>query len=565
MSPETPDDGSGKRAWSLLALVLAPVMVMVAVIGVLALAAWYFGNYPQEMFYAAAAVGVPAGAVAALLLLRLARARGVAQRSLQSVEARVVGIVESAMDPMIAIDERQRVVLFNAAAEGAFRWPRKAVLGQSIDMLIPTRFRAEHRLHIERFGDGAVTSRRMGGDSVLFALRANGDEFPVEASISQHREAGQRIYTVILRDISERVVGAERLARSEARMRAILDSAMDAIITVDGAQRVVLFNAAAEKMFGCPADQAIGAPLAWFIPARFRGAHAVHVDRFGETGVSSRRMAGSRVVTGLRRNGEEFPIDASISQLEENGVKYYTVILRDISELVRAEREVRQSKDELRELASAASTAREQEKMRIARELHDELAQAMTGLKMDLSMIRVTTPTAGTELGARIDKMERQIDGTIAAMRRIAADLRPLALDDLGLVPALESLVNSFRQRSGIACEVAMSRPDFPLTDEQATAVFRIVQEALTNVAKHARATAVEVTLMDEPDALVVTVGDNGVGFDPRASRKPNSFGLLGLRERAYLLGGTVSVMSEPGKGTEVEVRLPFFVEEPSA
>ena len=558
-------DGSAQRAWGLLALVLTPIMVTVAVIGVLALAAWYFGNYPQEMFYAAAAVGVPAGLVAAFLLLRMARARSATQTSLQSAEARVSGIVESAMDPMIAIDEQQRVVLFNAAAEAAFRWPRRAVLGQPVDMLIPARFRDEHHRHVERFARTGVTSRRMGSNTVLTALRANGEEFPIEASISQHREAGARIFTVILRDISERLEGASRLSRSEARMRGILDSAMDAIITVDETQRVVLFNAAAEKMFGCPADQAIGAPLAWFIPARFRQSHAAHVERFGATGVTSRRMGATRIVTGLRRSGEEFPIDASISQLEENGATYYTVILRDISELVQAEIEVRKSKDELRELASAAGTAREQEKMRIAREIHDELAQAMTGLKMDLSMIRVTTPTAGTELGGRIDKMERQIDGTIAAMRRIATDLRPLALDDLGLVPALEALVNQFRQRSGVVCEVAMSRPDFHLSPEQSTAVFRIVQEALTNVAKHAHATAVEVTLMDEGDSLVVTVHDNGVGFEPRNARKPNSFGLLGVRERAYLLGGAVQVVSEPGKGTEMEVRLPLLMEEPSA
>jgi len=560
-----PRDGSAARAWGLLALVLAPVMVTVAVIGVLALAAWYFGNYPTEMFYAAVAVGAPAGLVAAVLLLRGARARRETQASLQSAEARVSGIVESAMDPMIAIDEQQRVVLFNAAAEAAFRWPRRAVVGQPIEMLIPARFREEHRRHVERFGRTGVTSRRMGGNTVLAALRANGEEFPIEASISQHREAGQRIFTVILRDISDRVDGATRLARSEARMRGILDSAMDAIITVDGTQRVVLFNAAAETMFGCPADKAIGAPLAWFIPARFRGSHAAHVERFGATGVTSRRMGAARIVTGLRRSGEEFPIDASISQLEENGVKYYTVILRDISELVRAEREVRRSKDELKELASAASTAREQEKMRIARELHDELAQAMTGLKMDLAMVRMTAPNPPPELSGRVDKMERQIDMTIAAMRRIAADLRPLALDDLGLAPALESLVNTFRQRSGVACELALSHPDFDLSDAHATAVFRIVQEALTNVAKHARATAVEVNVLHEGDALVISVRDNGAGFAVDSARKPNSFGLLGLRERAYLLGGEVRVTSTPGSGTEIEVRLPLLVEEPSA
>jgi PAS domain S-box-containing protein len=553
------------RDWALIALMLAPVLVLLAVTALLGLATGWFGGYPHEMFYAAGAVGIPAAAVAAYLLYRLARARSATQTSLRSAQARVTGIVEAAMDPMIAVDEQQRVVLFNAAAETAFQWPRHAVLGQPIDMLIPVRFRAEHQRDIERFGRTGVTSRRMGGSNVLMALRANGDEFPIEASISQHREAGERIFTVILRDITERAAAERQLARSEARLRGILDSAMDAIITVDETQRVVLFNAAAEKMFECPAGQAIGAPLAWFIPARFRDSHAGHVQRFGATGVSSRRMGATRIVMGMRRSGEEFPIDASISQIEELGVRFYTVILRDVSERVKADVELRRSKDELKELATAASSAREQEKMRIARELHDELAQAMTGLKMDLSMVRMTLPSAGPEVAARLDKMDGQIDVTIASMRRIAADLRPLALDDLGLVPALESLVNTFEQRSGIACELALSHPDFELTDAQATAVFRIVQESLTNVAKHANATQVEVTVESTGADLVVTVRDNGVGFAQEAPRKPNSYGLLGLRERAYLLGGEVRTMSAPGNGTEIEVRLPLLASEPSA
>ena len=203
--------------------------------------------------------------------------------------------------------------------------------------------------------------------------------------------------------------------------------------------------------------------------------------------------------------------------------------------------------------------------MRIARELHDALAQAMTGLKKDLSMVRMTLPGAGAEVAARLDKMDRQIDVTIASMRRIAADLRPLALDDLGLVPALESLVNTFNQRSGVACELALSHPEFDLTDAQATAVFRIVQESLTNVAKHANATQVEVTVESSAGELVVTVRDNGAGFAAEAPVKPNSDGLLGLRERAYLLGGEVRMMSAPGSGTEIEVRLPLAASEASA
>lgn len=538
--------------------VLAQVMLQLAVVVAVLVSVGTVLGFNLQRLAVALLIGVPAAAVAAVLFAKFASVRTATQTSLQSAEARVAGILESAMDPIVAIDESQRIVLFNAAAEAAFRWPRHAVIGQPIDMLIPVRFREQHRRHVEQFGRTGTTSRRMGSADVLFALRADGEEFPIEASISQHLEAGKPIYTVILRDIGHRVATDASLARSEARMRGILDSAMDAIITIDEAQRIVLFNAAAERMFGCPADQALGAPLSWFIPERFREHHGEHVRRFGATGVSSRRMGVARVVTGLRRSGEEFPIDASISQVEDRGAKVYTVILRDVSERVLAEAELRKSKDDLKELASAAANAREQEKLRIARELHDELAQAMTGLKMDIGLLRLSAARTGGELPSRLDKMDRQIDQTIASVRRIAADLRPPTLDDFGLVPAIESLVARFREQSSIACELAMSHPDFALTDAQATSVFRIIQEALTNVARHARATQVEVTIVSAEDQLTVTVRDDGVGFAPGSTPKPNSFGLLGLRERAYLLGGEARVTAEPGGGTEVEIRFPL-------
>ena len=533
------------------------ILGLLAATAALGVGVWLVGERPREMLVTALSVVVPVILAVAFLLYRQNRTRQATQRALQSMKARASGFFESAMDPIISIDESQRIVLFNAAAERAFRWPRRAVLGQPVDMLIPQRFHAAHRAHVDQFRQTGVTSRRMGELRALTGVRANGDEFPIEASISQHVEDGRKVLTVILRDITERMRAEALLARSEARLRGILDSAMDAVITVDDQQKVVLFNAAAEKMFGCPQEQAMGAPLAWFIPDRFRDAHARHVDDFGATGVTSRRMAGARVVMGLRRNGEEFPIDASISQLTDGTSRFYTVVLRDVSERMLTLESLARSKEELRELASAASSAREHEQSRIACELHDELAQAMSALKMDLSLIRSSSSGEDVSLAKRLDRMEAQIDATIAAMRRIAADLRPLTLDDLGLAPAIESLVQDFQRRSGVRCELVIADPDLELPGAHATAVFRIVQESLTNVGKHAKASNVEVVIGEDPEGIIVAVRDDGVGFAIDGPRKPQSYGLLGVRERAYLLGGQTRIVSAPGKGTEIEVRLP--------
>ena len=551
-----------------LLVFFVPVIAVGSFAAVVAVVAALAGWHRDEMLLTAAGIGCVLAVPTVILVYRERQEHDAARRALINVQARVGGIVESAMDAIVTVDESQRVVQFNAAAERVFRWPRAAVIGQKLDMLIPERFRASHAAHVERFGRTATTSRSMGAQTVLHGLRADGEEFPIEASISQHSEDGGKLFTVILRDITQRVSGEELLARSEARLRGILDSAMDAIITVDDRQHIVLFNRAAEEVFQCPRDEAIGAPLSWFIPERFRGGHAGHLRRFGEDGGgASRRMGrgGPRVVMGLRRNGEEFPIDASISRLTENGQQFFTVILRDVTERVKAEQALRESKEEIQSLALIASAAREQEKSRIARELHDELGQALTALKIDVGWLRDSLAGAGDELQRKLASMQVLLDGTVAAARRISADLRPMMLDDLGLTAAAEWLAQNFTNRTGIPCELVLGKGDLELADPYATAVFRVLQESLTNIAKHAAAAQVEVTLEREGREVALTVRDDGKGFAPAEPRKPGSFGLIGLRERAYLLGGTISVESAPGEGTVVELRIPVEGREAAA
>ncbi|MFO1302240.1 MAG: PAS domain-containing sensor histidine kinase [Burkholderiales bacterium] len=467
-------------------------------------------------------------------------------------------LFESAMDPIVVIDAGQRITGFNAAAEAAFGWTLAEVTGQPLDILIPERFRARHKRHVESFAETGTTSRRMGMQSILVALRKDGREFPIEASISQYADADGKHLTVILRDVTERMRAQSQLAASEARMRGVLDSAMDAIITVDGDQRVVLFNKAAEAMFDTSREEALGAPLANFIPDRFSATHADHVRAFGEGTASSRRMADTRIVTGKRRNGDEFPIDAAISHLREGNDTFYTVILRDVSAREKALSDLRRSKQELSELGAAAEATREQEKSRIARELHDELGQALTMMRMDVAWCKANLAAAHAAAPAKLDRMEQLLKTTVAATRRIASDLRPLMLDDLGLVPALEWLAQNMTQRAGVACDFSIDDPGIVLPPAHSTAVFRIVQEALTNIAKHAHATRASIAVRRDGDSIEISIHDDGVGFAADDPRKPESFGLLGLRERISLLRGTATIVSAPGAGTRIVVRLPL-------
>lgn len=347
------------------------------------------------------------------------------------------------------------------------------------------------------------------------------------------------------------------LPLNQARLLGIIRSSMEAIIAIDEDQRIVIFNPMAERLFCCPASEALGTSLERFVPGRFRAAHAAHVRQFGVTGVSDRQMGGRRVLYGLRSNGDEFPIEASISQFDDENGKLYTVMLRDITPRLAAERALQRSHEELRELSANLLSVREEEKSRIARELHDDLGQQLTALKMDVSSIEAA-PGIDADARAQLRGMQRLIDATVASMRRIAVDLRPVMLDDLGLLPAIEWLVNDFTIRYGIEVQ---PRIDGMLTDfsrDSSTAIFRIVQEALTNVARHSGASRVELELRQEADCCVVRVVDDGQGTHERVDARRKSFGLIGIRERVNQLNGSVSIETAVGHGFAVIVTLPL-------
>ncbi len=332
---------------------------------------------------------------------------------------------------------------------------------------------------------------------------------------------------------------------------------MDAIITVDEGQRILMFNAAAERIFGCPAADAVGGPLDRFIPERFRAAHRGHIRRFGETGETTRMMGARIPLLGLRAGGEEFPIDASISQARIDGGRLYTVILRDITERKRAEDALERSYRELRELSAVMHEVREAERLRIARELHDELAQWLTAIKMDISWLSARLPRDQAQLVDKAERMKSLVDTTVAAVRRIAADLRPVMLDDLGLVAALESLLHDLSQRTGVVVSFEADEARLDFGEPLSSALYRIAQEALTNVARHAQATEVSIGIRIDGDRLVLTVRDNGRGFDVEAVTRGRSYGVLGIRERARTLGGSARFERLAGGGTLVEVVIP--------
>lgn len=230
---------------------------------------------------------------------------------------------------------------------------------------------------------------------------------------------------------------------------------------------------------------------------------------------------------------------------------------------VRAERDaldaqVRHRTLELTALTRHLQTVREEERGHLARELHDELGALLTAAKLDVARMRRALGTPSPDMQDRLQHLVATIDQGIALKRRIIEDLRPSSLSNLGLRAALEILAGEFQQRSGITVRTEIA--DIELPDAACIAIYRLVQESLTNIAKHAGASAVDVRLLPQDKELLVQVQDNGHGFDPRAV-KPGSHGLLGIQFRVEALGGTVRIVSAPGQGTRVEARLPAVLQ----
>ena len=232
----------------------------------------------------------------------------------------------------------------------------------------------------------------------------------------------------------------------------------------------------------------------------------------------------------------------------------------EITERRRMAQELLESRQQLRDLAAHGEAAMEQERKRIAREIHDEQGSLLTALKMDLTLLRRELGDAPPAIGQRLDTMQHLVEEAVRVMRQVASQLRPAVLN-LGILPALEWLTEEFRQRTGIACHL-LAGDDIPLDDSRATTLFRIVQESLTNVTRHAEASQVDIGLSLEAEHIRLEIADNGKGFELHQVSS-NSFGLLGMGERLEALGGKLHIDTAPGRGTRLHITIPLAEELP--
>jgi PAS domain S-box-containing protein len=362
--------------------------------------------------------------------------------------------------------------------------------------------------------------------------------------------------SLLMAQLHHEEVLAHSLMEANDRYHRTVDSMMDAVVAVDDEQNIMFFNPAAEQMFGYKAVDVLGTPLQRLIPHKLRGAHHQHLERFGEldSGVHSRSMGPQLDIAGLRADGTEFPLESTISRITIDGQQQFTAVLRDVTHRRRAESHMREMNRQLRALSVSLQNVREQERTRISRELHDELGQQLTGLKLDLAWIGKRVREGRDLEPQAMDKMRSQLDEAIASVRRISSELRPPILDDLGFGEAVSWLAKEVAKRSGLDLQLNLPAASMVHDSELATALFRIVQESLTNCVRHAQASRVEIELVTNEKDLLLKIQDDGQGFDTEKSQ--TGIGLLSMRERVDALGGQLLISSHPGLGTTVLVRI---------
>jgi signal transduction histidine kinase len=320
------------------------------------------------------------------------------------------------------------------------------------------------------------------------------------------------------------------------------------------------FNAAFEKSTGIPRELLIHDPAAGREEFVNRVDGFVNVDTVRAVIEKLRRCLNAGAVIE-----EEFAFDlpvgrryyhASLVPLRDTSGRIYRIlcIVRDISERQRMALRLEESRLLLRQLAARNEEAREDERRRLKREIHDELGQYLSALRLGISVVDIQLGKKRSPLRANTSRLIGVIDTTIKVVRDVVVALRPSALD-MGIVSALEWLVAEYFDHTGISCELHIPDDDLDMDDKRATAVFRISQESLTNIARHAQATQVAISLEEMEGSYRLEVRDNGQGFDPSV-RKEESFGLVGIQERALMLGGKVGISSVPGK-TTIRVQFP--------
>ncbi|MFZ2633999.1 MAG: PAS domain S-box protein [Desulfosalsimonadaceae bacterium] len=411
----------------------------------------------------------------------------------------------------------------------------------------------ERVLHCVKTALSGIPSGFAGKYTTISGKKIHFDSYNVPIFSDDHTVTGA---IVVIEDIAERVQAEQALQESEEKARALLDATNEAVALFNREGILLDLNEAYARLMDIKKDEIIGKCIWEYFPpevSEYRKAVLEQVFLTGQpvalTEERDNRVYGTHV----------YPIPNAAGLTTR-----IAIFARDITDRKRAEDELKASHAQLRELSKHLQTAREQERIRIARGIHDELGQVLTAIILETSRLAKKLPKGLKSLKANAETSADLAAGAIQSVRKIIAELRPALLSDLGLAEAIKWQAGEYGKRTGIGCAVCIDLKDIQLNDEISTAVFRIFQEAFTNVIRHAKATEMSVTLKAVDGDIELIVADNGIGIAGYPVYDKDAFGIMGMKERAQGLGGKLDISDVPGKGAVVVARIPIHGNPPA-
>lgn len=484
------------------------------------------------------------------------------QRTL--AEKRFEDVIESAPEAMFVLDQSGKILLINAMAERLFGYPREELIGMDIaSNLIPVRYREQQRNYFQQLlDDPSINQSSFGVD--LYAMRKDGSEFPMEVDLSRLDASSGYWVAINVRDISERMRVETAMRESEQTYRALFENAGDAIFLTNLDGRILQVNQKSAELLG-------------FTQAELQALSIQDITMAEELADVWRNMErlknGYRLMPYVRhylkKSGEVMPTENNTVLVTDPDGKpmFYQNISRDISERIKAEQaqhqlleEIRKSNEQMRDLAFRLQEVQELERRELANVLHDRVGQNLTGLNLNIKILQnQIKPENEAEIQKRLSDSLMIVEETTHQIRDVMADLNPPVLDEYGLMAAIKWYSGDFSNRTGIATQVSGDKSVLQLEPSVEKILFRMVQESLNNVAKHAQASRAEIGVEVTNEMVCLTVKDNGRGFDPHHIDDIASYphwGLLSMQQRAASIGANLVIDSSIGAGTKVCVTI---------